>query len=212
MIPLMVFGSCGGATITRSRRRFLRRESRISSCGTSRKRHALPWRLLAAVALIYGVSLSAQTTPPLVVTDKVQIRIWPQCQIKPETPILVVLDGDEDNAFPAKWSSDLDVWTGYWRFRETHDTFDARGRKASLRLNKARSECRPSREPTKPPRGEWMATFEFACPEGLTRDVKIARDPAGLPISYVRRVHGTLEGSVDCVELGTYRAPIRDIL
>lgn len=128
--------------------------------------------------------------------------------MKPDTQIQVILDGEEDEAFDVTWNAASKTWTGMWSF--TNETFNTRGRTASLRLPGARSECRPS-EPVKV-QGEWMAGFKFVCPEGLTHDILVVRAPGNLPVSYVRRLPRTLQGSVDCLEKGRYIAPIRDIL
>lgn len=177
---------------------------------------ALWWSF--AIAFMSQTALGAPAPPTIANVHEVRITISPSCRVNLATSdprLTVVLDGDEQKAFTARYVEAEDVWVGektewsQWMGRTDGDPFPADGRKASLRFKGGRTECRNSGEP-KRVANAWMATFSFYCNEEKVHDVVIVISPSTIPISYVREVPNRYQG-VACTEMALYTGPIRNV-
>jgi hypothetical protein len=138
-------------------------------------------------------------------TKRVMIRfVGPSdCTLNVPPEILVVLNGDETNAFPARLQPDSSkVWIGLWGDRNPSNTFPAAGSKASVRLHRARTDCRQSYADKDPEvKDGLIARFTFRCNTQPVRQVTVQSDP-DVHISYVRTLRRATndDESVDCTE------------
>src|SRR5205823_182444 len=113
MIPSLVFrGYFHRVRFIFERTRFPHRRYVHSSYARSQVNVRFLSRALAVVAMTCATSLCAQATKPVVAVDEVWIEFPASCTVPPQ--ITVVLDGDENGAFPADHNDD-NAWTGRWR-------------------------------------------------------------------------------------------------